>query len=199
MSVESSDETEARDLTEDAGDPAQNPSSSVRFMCFLLGNASLLTCNMTLNALDVLNAYARRDVAFDLNRAYNIPVSVMSLFLCFVRPSNLRVAPLLVLGLATADQIVFPVLFYSGLSPDSMHVATIATVAAAALCGSLVFSCSFSLASQFGPLAGAAVSSGNGCSGCIAAAMRVATKAAGGRGEIRLSATIYFGVAIAIM
>ena len=181
----------------EAGSFVHNPQ---KLLFFLLGNSSLLGYNIIINAIDIyLNVTGKASISTDLNRAYNIPCSLMALVLCIFKPSNYKYALIIGLSVLTIILSILGILLIAVTDPDTMYYSTIVTICIVGIVSSLVFSSSNSFASQFGSEATAAVSSGNGCCGVIAAALRIITKACvkeGSSAEKYVNALYFFFAAL---
>ena len=177
----------------ESGQSSKDPQ---KLLFFLLGNSSLLAYNVIINAIDIYKeATQRESISTDLNRAYNIPCSLMAFLLCLFEISNYKIS--LISGLISLIVIMclLPIFLLVSISEDAMYWSTIITICAIGVLSSLVFSSSNSFASQFGSDATAAVSSGNGCCGVIAASLRIITKACvkeGSKSEKYVNAAYFF-------
>jgi equilibrative nucleoside transporter 1/2/3 len=172
---------------------------SEKFLVFSLGNCSLLLYNIGINAIDIWNKITHEDMSADLSRWYNIPCCTMALILCFVNIRNLRLSLTIGLILLIVDGCIFPVLFLVDLSPNTVWWGAILAIAFSGVASSLVFSSTFSLASQFGPLASAAASSGNGCCGVLAGVLRMVTKASLSDSEFKISGSLYYIITLSVV
>ena len=167
-----------------------------KLLFFLLGNASLFAFNILINAIDIFFAKTGKEsISTDLNRAYNIPCSIMALILCIFKPSNYKYALIIALGVLSVLMICLGLAILVSNGPSFLYPASLTISCLIGVFSSLCFSSSNSFASQFGPEATAAVSSGNGCCGVIAAALRILTKAVtkeGNKSEVFINAAYFF-------
>lgn len=157
---------------------AHPPSRNLLF--FLLGNASLLAFNMEINGIDIytkLISSKADSIGTDISRFYNIPCSIVSLIICVLKPKNIKL--LLISALISLTSIMFlvPTLLLIKIDEDTLYYVTASFFALTGVVSALTFSSTFSMASQLGPSAGAYTSSGNGCCGVVAAALRIVIKA----------------------
>jgi equilibrative nucleoside transporter 1/2/3 len=179
-------------LIEESGSDLIPEENSQKLMFFLLGNASLFSFNLVINAADVYqNFTANPNIATNLSRAYNIPSSVTSLILCFLKPKCFNVTLKFNLIFATLILFALPLILLFD-SQDVIYYLTIVCVGLLGVCSSFLFSSSNSLASQFGPKSGASVSSGCGICGIFAAVMRFATKGIFSENHLILGTFVYF-------
>ncbi|OHT03568.1 Nucleoside transporter family protein [Tritrichomonas foetus] len=170
---------------------------------FFLGNASLLAYNIAINAIDVFSPLFEElniNIGADISRAYNIPSSIMSFLLIFFKPTNLRISISTGLIILILVMCIMPALFahVNNISTNALYWSTVILLGITGVFSSLVFSSTYAFASQSGESAGAAVSSGNGACGVIAAALRIITKLALSK-KSDISSIIYYSVTAVIL
>ena len=176
------------------------PTNPQKTLFFLLGNSSLLAFNIIINAIDIYMQITKRpNIGTELNRAYNIPCSITAFILCVFKPKNFKIS--IVTGLVALMIIMtaLPFFFLFDVAANPQYYLTIITIGLTGIFSCLVFSSANSFASQFGQDATAAVSSGNGCCGVIAAALRIITKASvksGSHAEKYVNAVYFFIAAV---
>lgn len=182
---------------------SRKPSKSeVQYMLFfMLGNASLLCFNIIINAIDIYQNITKNNSVGDrLSQAYNIPCSLTALALCIIKIRNLKLVLIIALSILTAILCIIPVLLLASTNPDIIYYGTLILTGLSGIVSSIIFSNAYSIASQFVPESGAAVSSGEGCCGVLAAVMRIITKAAFSSGPYLIySSACYFFLAAAFV
>ena len=185
-------------------DNAAPPKKVPSIMFFLLGNASLLAYNIAINAIDIFSPLFTElniNIGADLSRSYNIPSAVISFLLIFLKPRNLRISIIIGLIALILIMCIMAILFSIESLKEkvrNLYWAVVIAIGATAVFSSLVFSSTYAFASQCGEKASAAVSSGNGGCGVIAAALRIITKLALSKNE-QVSSIIYYSVAAVIL
>ena len=178
------------------GDVECDPKEQLLF--FLLGNAALLGFNVIINAADIYSALTGRSstsIGTDLNRAYNIPCSITAFLLCFIKPRNLKLTLIMGLSIVALFLCILPIFMLVEMSQDTIYWASIVIIALIAVCSAVNFSTSYSFGYQYSDSSVQYVSSGNGCCGVLAAAMRLITK---GIKDTPLLNSIYFFLSAAI-
>lgn len=196
-------------LLEDSNQPSElldeNASKPVPIVLFfLLGNASLLAYNIAINAIDIFSPLfsdLNINIGADISRSYNIPSAIISFLLIFFKPKNLRVSIVISLSILILVMCIMPILFsIESLTKQvrNLYWAVIIVIGCMAVFSSLVFSSTYAFASQCGEKASAAVSSGNGACGVIAAFLRVITKLTLSKYE-DISSLIYYSVAAIVI
>lgn len=189
-------------LNENENETSQKKVPSIMF--FLLGNASLLAYNIAINAIDIFSPIFTSlniNIGADLSRSYNIPSAIVSFILIFLKPRNLRISIITGLVILILIMCVMAVLFsIESLKEEvrKLYWAVVIVIGCTAVFSSLVFSSTYAFASQCGEKASAAVSSGNGGCGVIAAAIRIITKLALSKND-KVSSIIYYSVAAVIL
>ena len=168
---------------------------------FLLGNASLLAFNLIINAIDIYAKVTNNsNIGTDLNRAYNFPCSLTALLLCFYKPKNLKFTIITALILLTIILCSLPLMILIELDSNVVYWGTMILVGLTGIVSSTIFSSSYSISSQFSAESGAAVSSGNGGCGVLAASLRIITKAAfSSASAIQFSSAAYFFIGASII
>ena len=170
---------------------------------FLFGNASLLAFNIIINAIDIYLVLTKRpDIAVMLNRFYNIPSSLIALVLCFWKPRNLKVYMWISLLISALVLCCLPIFILVDMKDSIVYWGSMVLVIIAGLFGSSILSMMFSTASQFSPEHAAYASSGCGCCGVVASALRIITKAAVPNPtplQNQITSTVYFFLAALIL
>ncbi|KAH0791771.1 Nucleoside transporter family protein [Histomonas meleagridis] len=128
-----------------------------------------------------------------LSRAYNFPSSVISLILCFIMPSNLKIALIIGLVALSIIVIILPFFILFKFSAQVIYWVTVICVGGSAVFSSIISSTAFSIAAKFDSTYTSLVSSGNGCCGVIAAGLRILTKALfSSKEQLIISSAVYF-------
>lgn len=179
----------------------QEKSNPQTVLFLLLGNTALLAFNIFINAIDIyIKLVGRDDMGTILNRAYNVPCSIMALILCIFKPSNIKISLTTALSALVVIMCVIPVTILVKMSTTAVYWISIIAIGCTGVFSSLCFSSCFAFASQFGEKSTAAVSSGNGMCGVIASALRIITKAAvTSESSTKFSNAAYFFLTAAII
>lgn len=172
-----------------------------KLLFFLLGNSSLLAFNIIINAIDIyIHLTHRIDMGTLLNRTYNIPNAITALILCIFKPTNYKISIISALSALAIIMALLPILMLVHIKESIVFWTSLIIIGIIGAICSLVFSSTFSLASQFGPIAGAMASSGCGCCGVLASVLRIITKAAARtEAATKYSNAAYFFFAAAII
>lgn len=180
----------------------QKPVPKILF--FLLGNAALLAYNIAINAIDIFSPLFSKlniNIGADISRAYNIPSAIVSFILIFFKPKNLRISIIVSLTILILVMCIMPILFsVESLKAQvrNLYWAVVIVIGCMAIFSSLIFSSCYAFASQCGEQASAAVSSGNGACGVIAAFLRIITKLTLSKND-QISSVIYYTVAAVVI
>jgi equilibrative nucleoside transporter 1/2/3 len=176
-------------------------SRASKLLFFLLGNASLLSFNITINAIDIYLILTKdSDIGAQFSRFYQVPSALTALVLCIWKPSKLVIPLTVALSITFLTLCLFPVFLLAPVSSDSVYWGTLSLISLTAICGATIMSSSFSGSSSFSPRHAALVSSGNGCCGVIASILRIITKAAfSGSSQLKISSSVYFFIAALII
>lgn len=175
-----------------------------KLLFFLLGNAALLAYNIAINAIDIFSPLFSElniNMGADISRAYNIPSAIVSFLLIFFKPKNLRLSIIISLTVLILVMCIMPILFSVESLKEkvrNLYWAVIIVIGCMAVFSSLVFSSCYAFASQCGAQASAAVSSGNGACGVIAAFLRIVTKLTLSKDD-QVSSIIYYTVAAIVI
>lgn len=177
------------------------PKKTYSLLFFLLGNSSLLGFNIIINAIDIyVKLTGNNNVGTILNRFYNFPCSITSLLLCIWKPKQYKYLLLSSLTIIVLLLCGMPMAILIKMSDNAVYWVTMILSAFVGIFSACIFSCSFSLASQVSPESSGYVSSGNGCCGVLAAALRVITKAAvKDESKENVASSIYFFLAAIIV
>lgn len=168
---------------------------------FWLGNTALMAWNMFINALDIyIKLMPHKDIGVNITRAYNIPGSITSLILCFIKPTNYFVTLCCAMTGIIITMIISPILLSVNLNEDSLYWGSLIVIGLLSISSAIVYSSSFSFATKYDPKAVASVSSGLGCSGVLSGLVRIITKAAfDGDDQLMQTSISYFVIAILIV
>lgn len=175
------------------------PKPSV-LIYFLFGNSALLAFNIAINAIDIfkpLFTELNLNIGVAISRAYNIPSAVIALLLIFFKPKNLKISISVALIALILVMCTMPILFSIQSLKDNaktLYWIVVVLLGCTGFFSSLLLSSTYAFASQCGPAASTAVSSGNGACGVIAAFLRIITKAALSKNET-ISSILYYSVA----
>lgn len=193
-------------IEEETGGYVETGSSDKKtyhFLYFLFGNASLLAFNIIINAIDIyLTLTKRSDIAVMLNRFYNIPSSLIALVLCFWKPRNLKIYMWISLLVSALVLCCLPIFILVEMKDSIVYWGSMVMVILAGVFGSSILSIMYATAAQFSPDHAAYASSGCGCCGVVASALRIITKAAVPNPTPRqnqITSTIYFFLAALIL
>jgi 4-amino-4-deoxy-L-arabinose transferase-like glycosyltransferase len=150
--------------------------STHEVLFFILGSASFLAFDTVCNAVDIFRDISGLpNVGTLLTRSFNIPCALASIIFLLFRPRNMRITILVSLGFLVLTSFLFTIIVVFSSRPEFTWTPILTGISG--FFSAVLYSTTSSFLSQFAISALILSSNGSGCSGVVASAFRIMTKA----------------------